>query len=534
MILITSGAYIHQDLVSEIGLLPPSFLPLANRRLYEYQLKLLKQSFLGESIYISLPEDFQLSKVDERYLNDAAVHILRIPKGLTLGNSLLYSWNATATSFSELRVLHGDTLFTGTLLPRGDSISVHQENGLHRRAVIDKVSNEISGISNTWTGDRQSVLSGFFSFSKPLTLMKLLVETSGDFVKSLSLYNEVIFLEEFTSGRWLDFGHLNSFFSSRSKITTERSFNNLVITSRYVEKRSSEQNSKILAEASWYSNLPSQLLLYTPHLLEVDELADNGVMYRLEYLYLMTLSDLYVFGRLPVQQWRGIFEQLTGVLYDFRKYRPSTDELDVEIFDSLYLNKTLGRIQLYSEQTKGDFLNQTYQLSCRNLVSIRRIVEHTNESIKKIRYQDCSVSHGDFCFSNLLFDNRSLSIICLDPRGQLPDGNHSIYGDIRYDLAKLYHSVIGLYDFIIAGQYHLEENMGSLTIGFDGQVSNTADLETIFKEVVVERFGYSEKEILAICIHLFISMLPLHADRPDRQTAFIANSLRLYEKFLGM
>ena len=44
MILITSGAYIHQDLVSEIGLLPPSFLPLANRRLYEYQLKLLKQN----------------------------------------------------------------------------------------------------------------------------------------------------------------------------------------------------------------------------------------------------------------------------------------------------------------------------------------------------------------------------------------------------------------------------------------------------------------------------------------------------------
>jgi hypothetical protein len=29
---------------------------------------------------------------------------------------------------------------------------------------------------------------------------------------------------------------------------------------------------------------------------------------------------------------------------------------------------------------------------------------------------------------------------------------------------------------------------------------------------------------------LFISMLPLHADRPERQTAFLANALRLYSQ----
>jgi hypothetical protein len=31
-----------------------------------------------------------------------------------------------------------------------------------------------------------------------------------------------------------------------------------------------------------------------------------------------------------------------------------------------------------------------------------------------------------------------------------------------------------------------------------------------------------------VTIGLFLSMLPLHADRPDRQAAFIANALRLY------
>ena len=34
--------------------------------------------------------------------------------------------------------------------------------------------------------------------------------------------------------------------------------------------------------------------------------------------------------------------------------------------------------------------------------------------------------------------------------------------------------------------------------------------------------------VRAVTCGLFLSMLPLHADRPDRQRAFIANALRLY------
>ena len=41
------------------------------------------------------------------------------------------------------------------------------------------------------------------------------------------------------------------------------------------------------------------------------------------------------------------------------------------------------------------------------------------------------------------------------------------------------------------------------------------------------------RTVKAITISLFLSMLPLHADRPDRQMAFIANALRLYARFEG-
>jgi hypothetical protein len=35
-------------------------------------------------------------------------------------------------------------------------------------------------------------------------------------------------------------------------------------------------------------------------------------------------------------------------------------------------------------------------------------------------------------------------------------------------------------------------------------------------------------DVRAVAVCLFLSMLPLHSDRPDRQRAFIANALRLY------
>jgi len=143
--------------------------------------------------------------------------------------------------------------------------------------------------------------------------------------------------------------------------------------------------------------------------------------------------------------------------------------------------------------------------------------------------EDVCVSHGDFCFSNILFDSKVECIKCIDPRGLLPDGTMSVYGDRRYDVAKLYHSAIGLYDFIIAGRYRLKDTEDGLSISFPILDDIQNDIFDSFSEKVLDVTGYREKEIIAINIQLFLSMLPLHADRPDRQVAFIANAIRLYE-----
>lgn len=56
MILITSGAYICQEFAAEVGIIPPSFLPVSNKRLYEHQISLL--SSFDRDIYISLSDAY--------------------------------------------------------------------------------------------------------------------------------------------------------------------------------------------------------------------------------------------------------------------------------------------------------------------------------------------------------------------------------------------------------------------------------------------------------------------------------------------
>lgn len=52
--------------------------------------------------------------------------------------------------------------------------------------------------------------------------------------------------------------------------------------------------------------------------------------------------------------------------------------------------------------------------------------------------------HGDCTFSNLMLRNSDYSPVLIDPRGYF--GFTELYGDVAYDWAKLYYSVVGNYD----------------------------------------------------------------------------------------
>ena len=101
----------------------------------------------------------------------------------------------------------------------------------------------------------------------------------------------------------------------------------------------------------------------------------------------------------------------------------------------------------------------------------------------------------------------------------------TIFGDPRYDIAKLRHSIVGLYDFIVHGLFKLKETKN----GFEYKIVSYADysiLEEVFNKNA-ELNGYNPQEIKFIEGLLFLSMIPMHKDNFNRQKVFYLKAIEL-------
>jgi hypothetical protein len=139
-----------------------------------------------------------------------------------------------------------------------------------------------------------------------------------------------------------------------------------------------------------------------------------------------------------------------------------------------------------------------------------------------------SVVHGDLCLSNILYDLRSRVCKLLDPRGSF--GVAGIHGDPRYDVAKLYHSVYGLYDFLTNDLFHVSVSGDEIRLDIRARPYHRQIRER-FEKVFFPRFD--RREILLLTGLLFASMPALHYDAPARQMAMYARGLELFDELFS-
>jgi len=526
-LIITSGAYVEPQLEAEFGKIPPSFLPLGGIRLYQHQNKLLKPFF--KKILISLPADYKVPAQDLAELNKIGMHVIYAPNSLSLGESILYVLKAQNENCDEhISILHGDTLIEDIDFTLTDAISIapSQLDYQWGRVVID--NGQIQNPADCKTEifiDEMKVLSGWFSFGSKQLLINSIEKKKNNFLDGLLEYSKTKKLISIEAKKWFDFGHSDTYYQSKKKITTQRYFNELEFTKRSVKKTGNDAN-KIDSEAKWFENLPLPLRIYTPSLVNIDRLSKRK-SYSLEYLHLPTLGELFVFGNLEKLAWSRIFDSIAEIIEEFSKYKPTNTFLmdGAEI----YKQKTLDRINDFSQTSELDIYSPC-RLNGQNLPSIFEMISLTSNSIPDISAKDISMVHGDFCFSNLFYDHRSDLVLMIDPRGVDFNRNFSMFGDRRYDLAKLYHSALGLYDYIIAGHFKLNIN-NKLDFDFELSMRVAGDFKSINNEFIYQNL--TEKSLidpscLPMSILLFFSMLPLHADNAYRQNALLANAMRLF------
>lgn len=523
MIIIHSSNFVNAEFEAEIGLIPPCMLPIGNKKMLELQVANFKKQFDDEKIIVTLPKAYKLTINEQAVINELGVTVQRICDQLSFSEAILYVLNVEATHSDETaRILQGDRL-VNDIPTQTDCIAVAG------------TSRESDWYDRYQRQDNESRWLGYFAFSSKADLVKALALSATSFPAACAHYQDSLPLTEVQPSHWFNCSHFNSYFDARSSITTQRSFNAMTIKSGMVTK-TSDNDVKIQAEVYWFSHLPAPLKRFTPQFIDSGLLPDGATTYYcLEFLPILPLNELYVHGRNPTWFWQRIFA-LTKDYFEIAAKPAHLTKMDLSNFDEcredLYRKKTLSRLNSYQAASGIDLSAPIFYQGVNIGSALDMAHDCINQTLKLPRRP--TVMHGDLCFSNMLFDSRGRRLKLIDPRGLDCHDSFSIFGDMSYDLAKLSHSVIGMYDFIIAGRFEIlsDEQSGgkSHIIHFDMDER----LERIQADFLKSKFisGIEMVEIMPAVVLLFLSMLPLHADRPDRQQAMLINAYRLYKTYV--
>lgn len=517
MIIINSGAYVDAEFQAEVGRLPPALLPLGNKRLYETQIRCLRAHF-PDPIFLSLPESFSLPPQDARALTHLGIEVVPVPDGLKLGEAVLYVINTLGIYGEPVKLLHGDTLLDRFPL-EADVIGVAPSADQYDWQVEKSEATE------------DLVWCGFFGFASAGELARSLASSRGNFVEAVKRYDERRPLSRVGCDSWLDFGHINTYFKSRSTVTTQRIFNSLAIQDGVVRK-TGEQADKIAAEAAWFAGLPPTIRRYAPQLIDRGQDADGRAFYILEYLCMLPLNELYVHGKNSTAFWSRIFDRAKSLLERLAAIELTEEARQAAASDAprMLAGKTQERLERFARM-RGFDLDRPLSLNGTALPPIAEIVHQCLAASAAIPVQP-GVVHGDLCFSNMLFDTRGDDLKLVDPRGLDSQGRPTNLGDLRYDLAKLSHSVIGLYDFILAGAYQASsDGAGGFTLSIEIDERLQA-VQALFLEKPM--LGtLTPRQVMPMTVLLFLSMLPLHEEDADRQDALLAKGLDLYQRHVS-
>jgi capsule biosynthesis phosphatase len=201
--------------------------------------------------------------------------------------------------------------------------------------------------------------------------------------------------------------------------TPSRSFNKVEYNNKTVTKYTSNEG-----EVYWYNNIPPNIKNYFPKIIIANK---NKIV--MEHIEGINYSYLYTNEILKIED----IDKLMSSLRDIHTSSYLNNS------ENIYLNYALKMSKRYSEY-KELYIRYNVEDIYYNLLNFLKEYEINKDG-------KLGVIHGDPVFTNILQTKHGLKFI--DMRGKQGD-NCTIFGDILYDYAKVYQSLIG-YDYILNG-----------------------------------------------------------------------------------
>ena len=536
-IVIPSWLEMNLEMQAETGCLYPAFIQLGGEPLYTHIMRSYDQFKNNVEFVFILADDAPKLSVKKESGFDWKE--LRISDSKSIADSV--SRALVDVHSSQTVVIHmGDTLVTfGFLKEKQDTIFVKNKDDIYRWTSVAKDSNGgikvLTDRECSLEDKSQSVCVGVFLFSDSVLIREclqvalILNEPKYDpFFIAIEKYSQKRAVSLNTPPCWYDCGHVDTFYKSRLDFTNLRHFNTLNYDSErgLVTKRSIEVKS-FRHQVRWYRQVPDSIASFLPRIYESDDGEDPFLT--MELLTIPTLSDLFVNQRLRIGAWNTVAKKISNVLELFKNL--SYESLIAsDLAEDVYINKTRERLELFCQQSPT--LAEHWVVSDAGIISIEYVLKKLNQFAEKTQIfntRNLTPIHGDLCFSNIMYDIRGASVKLIDPRGSF--GVPGIYGDSLYDKAKLLHSYCGGYDLILSDNYEVHtSDAGELNL-IVAKSDYHLKVQQIFNRVIFP--GQSEYfQCQAIQALLFLSMLPLHRDRIDRQRGMLALGLKLFGEII--
>jgi hypothetical protein len=505
----------------------PALMPINTKPLILYHLEFYK-NFNCKVYLIINQRDWQY--VEESVnLREFDFEIIGVPDSHGVNESLEYALQKVAYAPETIVNLvtsiptdypESDTVYLDSNLSYNNDWSGMKVDGQKLRFMFKRdqqklLSNAFTGIFNV--GTKQ--LNGFIKK----------VENKSDLLEVIKLWyatNPVNFNYFLTD--WIDAGHEQNYYQSKLKLISSRSFNAVSVNESGVLTKSSSNYPKLRDEANFILAVPSSLSIFFPRILDgfVYDSARQRGSYTMEFYGYPSLAELQLYWDLKDGVWERIFADLKKVISLFKREKYSIGRT---AFKDFYTGKIEARV--------NDFFNQLDEESkylvtddliingvqCRSYANLKdELFEHINQLYSE---NDFCIAHGDFCFNNILYDISHRLIKVIDPRGSFGDTCKGIYGDVKYDLAKLLHSAIGGYDYMVNNLYKLDLH-GEVINYRIFYKTNYHVIKANARQLVAD-LGYSVNDIMLIVGTLFLSMPPLHADSPSRQKIMFIHGLKI-------
>lgn len=288
-------------------------------------------------------------------------------------------------------------------------------------------------------------VAGFFLFRGKERLSKL--PDSGELVRWLK-EQKMEFLE-LNLGGAKEFGLLEEY----KKLEQEkcRPFNQITVEGQVLTKKAVDSQGEKLAvrECAWYEKAKERNNEILPQIYSTSPL-------RMEYI---KGKNIYEY-QLSHMEKKQILQELISAL----KRLHLTDSVAADSFSmkEAFYRKTMKRLDKIRDLVPfaRNAVIRVNGKECRNVFFHKRELE---QKLEKLTCERFWFIHGDCTFSNLMLREDGTPVL-IDPRGYF--GFTELYGDIRYDWAKLYYSIVGNYDRFNLKDFRLEigENGVSLKV----------------------------------------------------------------------